>query len=81
VDEFHMDELVLRDVPVSFGAGEPRIVLVTDGSAVLTASGAAVRLDRGRAAFVPAADGDVVITGNGVAFVVSPGAGVADTAR
>jgi mannose-6-phosphate isomerase len=81
VDEFHMDELVLRDAPVSFGAGEPRIVLVTDGSAVLTASGAAVRLDRGRAAFVPAADGDVVITGNGVAFVVSPGAGVADTAR
>jgi mannose-6-phosphate isomerase len=80
-DEFRLDRIALGPASVSIGTGDPRIVLITEGSAELMASSAAVRLDRGRAAFVPAADGDVSVTGNGVAFVVSPGAGVAHTAR
>jgi mannose-6-phosphate isomerase len=81
VDEFQLAELVLKDVPVTLGANEPRIVLVTVGSAQVSAGGDTVRLARGRAAFVPAGEGAATILGTGTAYVVSPGDDLAHTAR
>jgi mannose-6-phosphate isomerase len=81
VDEFELAELVLKDVPVTLGANEPRIVLVTVGSAQVSAGGDTVRLARGRAAFVPAGEGAATILGTGTAYVVSPGDDLAHTAR
>lgn len=81
VDEFQLVELVLKDVPVMLGANEPRIVLVTVGSAEVSAGGDTVRLARGRAAFVPAGQGAATILGTGTAYVVSPGADLTHTAR
>ncbi|HEX6335904.1 MAG TPA: mannose-6-phosphate isomerase, class I [Jiangellaceae bacterium] len=81
VDEFELAELALTDTPITLGAGEPRVVLVTAGSAQVSAGGGTVRLARGRAAFVPAGEGAATILGSGTAYVVSPGADLADTAR
>jgi mannose-6-phosphate isomerase len=81
VDEFQLAELVLKDVPVTLGANEPRIVLVTVGSAQVSAGGDTVRLAGGRAAFVPASEGAATVLGTGTAYVVSPGADLAHTAR
>ena len=73
VDEFQLAELALQDVAVTLGADEPRIVLVTAGSAQVSAGDDTVRLARGRAAFVPASEGAATILGTGTAYVVSPG--------
>ncbi|HEX6326293.1 MAG TPA: hypothetical protein VFZ72_06955, partial [Jiangellaceae bacterium] len=81
VDEFQLAELVLTDVTVTLDANEPRIVLVTVGSAQLSAGGVTVNLARGQAAFVPAGEGAATISGTGNAYVVSPGADLAHTAR
>jgi mannose-6-phosphate isomerase class I len=61
--------------------GVPRIVLVTDGCASLTADGTRTVLQRGSSAFVPAADGAVELVGPGTAFVVAPGIDAPDAAR
>jgi mannose-6-phosphate isomerase len=81
VDEFQLAELVVKDVPVTLDANEPRIVLVTVGSADVSAGGDTVRIAGGRAAFVPANEGTATILGTGTAYVVSPGAELAHTAR
>ena len=81
VDEFQLAELALNDVMVTLEGNEPRIVLLTLGSAQLSAGGVTVRLARGQAAFVPAGEGAATITGTGDAYVVSPGADLAHTAR
>jgi mannose-6-phosphate isomerase class I len=81
VDEFQLAELVLKDVPVTLGANEPRIVLVAVGSAEVSAGGDTVRLARGRAGFVPAGEGAATIRGTGAAYVVSPGADLTHTSR
>jgi mannose-6-phosphate isomerase len=81
VDEFQLAELVLNDVPVTLDANVPRIVLVTVGSAQVSAGGGTVRLARGQAAFVPAGEGAATISGTGNGYVVSPGADLAHTAR
>lgn len=55
------------------GAG-PRIVLVVDGSCVLTRGDETLTLAPGRSAFVPAADGDVDARLDGLVFVAAAGA-------
>ena len=79
--EFQLNQLSLGDAQATLGADGPRIVLITHGSAELEAAGAAVQLNQGRAAFIPAAEGPATIRGSGTAFLVSPGRGIADTAR
>ena len=55
------------------GAG-PRILLCTEGAALLrSSSGAQVNLGRGASCFVAAADGPVRATGPARLFLASPG--------
>ncbi len=81
VEEFQLSQLRLSGNPAVLDEKAPRIVLITDGSATVTAAGTTVELGRGQAAFIPAAEGQATLAGRGTAFSVSPGAGIADTAR
>lgn len=80
VDDFRLSRFTLGPDPVKLGDGLPRIVLVTDGDASLTADGVRTALERGSSAFVPAADATVELVGLGTAFVVAPGLDGSDTA-
>jgi mannose-6-phosphate isomerase len=61
------------------GTGGPRIVLVTEGAAVLRASGGAgdggggLTLGRGESCFLSAADGVVTATGPASVFIAATG--------
>ena len=81
VEEFRLAELALTDVPVTLGADEPRIVLVTAGFAQASTGAGTVPIPKGRAAFVPANEGAATIWGDGTAYALSPGVAVTDTAR
>lgn len=80
VDDFRLSRFRLGPHPVKLVDGLPRIVLVTDGHATLTADGARTVLKRGSSAFVLAADATVELVGPGTAFVVAPGVDAPDTA-
>jgi mannose-6-phosphate isomerase len=69
VRDVRLHRVHLRDEPVLIaGAG---IVLVTDGTAVLTVGGSPTALGRGGSAFVPADSGEFTLTGDGTAFVAT----------
>jgi len=80
VPDFRLTRFRLGSDPVKPVDGVPRIVLVTDGCASLTADGTRTVLQRGSSAFVPAADGVVELVGPGTAFVVAPGVDALDAA-
>jgi len=81
VPDFRLTRFRLGPDPVKLVDGVPRIVLVTDGRASLTADGTRTVLERGSSAFVPAADATVELVGPGTAFVVAPGVVAPDAAR
>jgi mannose-6-phosphate isomerase len=81
VPDFRLTRFRLGPDPVKPVDGVPRIVLVTDGRASLTADGTCTLLERGSSAFVPAADAAVELVGPGTAFVVAPGIDAPDAAR
>jgi mannose-6-phosphate isomerase class I len=81
VPDFRLTRFRLGPDPVKPVDGVPRIVLVTDGRASLTADGICTLLERGSSAFVPAADAAVELVGPGTAFVVAPGIDAPDAAR
>lgn len=71
--EFRLDRAtVTAAMPVVLedGAG-PSILLVTGGTLTASTAGASVELQRGQAAYRPAADPPVTLSGQGVAFVVT----------
>jgi mannose-6-phosphate isomerase len=69
-DEFVLDRVTLGD-PVQGELRGPRIVLCTDGEAVVTAR-ETLRLPSGGAAFCPDTDGPMTLAGDGTTFVVAP---------
>lgn len=74
-----VEEFLLSRVPLT-GDGVlvpgPRLVLVVDGAAELTAPSAApLPLRRGQAGFVPASDTTAALTGDGVAFTLTTAIG------
>lgn len=70
VPDFRLYRVRLGSEPVRIAG--PRIVLVTDGSAMLSVDSHRTALGRGRSAFVPAERSELALTGAGTAFVVTP---------
>ncbi|MEU8518787.1 mannose-6-phosphate isomerase, class I [Streptomyces sp. NBC_01216] len=77
VDDFRLTRITARsgDPARPLRAGAPRIVLCTEGEALLTSADEAVRIGPGRAVYVPAWE-PVTLTGHATVF----SAGVADPA-
>jgi mannose-6-phosphate isomerase len=72
--EFALYVADLADGSVALPAAGPRIVLCTDGAAVLrTGSGESVKLPRGESVFVSAADGPLHAAGPARLFLAAPG--------
>ncbi|NEE02481.1 mannose-6-phosphate isomerase, class I [Phytoactinopolyspora halotolerans] len=80
LDEFRICRLELSGEEIRPSGYGPRVVLVVDGEAELRTganivhSGQAepMRLEQGRAAFIPSSEPSAVITGRGTAFTVTP---------
>lgn len=72
VADFVLTRVTLDADPVTIEGSGPRIVLVTDGAARVSAAADSVELGQGRAAFVPAAEGAVRLAGIGHAVLVAP---------
>jgi mannose-6-phosphate isomerase len=74
--EFRLYRAELRAAEVVLpGDGGARIVLCTEGAAVLRASSGALKLARGEAAFLSAADGPVSASGPAALFIAGDGIG------
>jgi mannose-6-phosphate isomerase len=77
--EFRLYRAELGDGEIKLpGAGGPRIVLCTEGTALLRAGGAApdgsdLTVGRGESCFLSAADGEVTATGPATAFIAASG--------
>lgn len=74
--EFGLFTASLTDREATLPGSGPRLVLATEGTAILRTRGETVKAGRGESVFVSSSDGPVVATGPAVIFVAAPGTGV-----
>jgi mannose-6-phosphate isomerase len=71
IEDFELALVDLGDDPAEIAGDRPRVVLCLEGEACLRAGGGELRLEKGQAAWVPAADGPLTLTGTGLAAVAT----------
>jgi mannose-6-phosphate isomerase len=72
--EFRLARMDLTGGTVTVDHGGPRILLVVDGTALVTdGSGRTLSVARGRSVWIPCSDGPVTVSGTGTAFLATDG--------